>query len=372
MRRNRRFVVTVSAGTLILVVLAAGVLSAAAVGGRPPAIDGSVRAAGVEASRLAAEANARAMANTVPGLPAQPTSTSTPPTSGPTTTVSTTPGSTSTTVGPTPSTVANHPDRERYGRVEPDDVEVPFSPGQTTWSGVAGGVNISVTVDKAAPRAGEPIRFEVEASSAAHICCNVAILFGDGYMFPQQNPSHICPSGGPQGHGPIRLSATHTYNRAGRWLFNVQAMTGNCREPGKSNSLFGALEVGPGPSTGQGPEVPNVSIYQTGHVGPQLDRTWATVVAEVTDDDGWIRSMSLDWGDGSPPQPVGGGYMYCQETRSGWPVPTLKRIHTGEAVHHYAAAGTYTITLTAVSTGCDGSMTQTGKGTFLWEAPASG
>ena len=272
----------------------------------------------------------------------------------------------------TPSTAVVRSTRSGFGLADPTDVEIPFSAGRTSWTGVSNGVSITVTVDKATPRAGEPVRFDVEASSANGACCDLAILFGDGSMFPWQRPSWTCPSGGPKGNGPVRLSATHTYNRDGRWMFNAQATTGNCRDGAETSGLFGTIEAGAGPSTGQGPAVPEVFLGRTSRpAGHENDLTWASIVARAGDHDGWIRSVSLDWGDGTPPQAFS-GYMSWRPNLSGWPGETEKSLPTGAAIHHYAEPGPYTITLTAVSTGCDGTTTQQGTGSLTWEATPSG
>jgi hypothetical protein len=363
--------------SLMVLVLTAGVVSAAAVGNRRAstgealragdgglAADGTVRAAGGRLSGVSAEAPTtppgRPGGPAVPAAsPERPTSTTTPPA---TTVTTRRPGSTSssTTVPPVPSSPA---------------VEIPFSPGRTSWTGVSSGVTITVTVDKAAPAAGEPLHFDVVASSATRSCCDIVLRFGDGTMYPEEREPWSCPSGGPQGHGPVTSSVTHTYGQNNRWTFWAQAITGNCDEASGSGALFGEIQVGP-TQTGQGPAVPDVWVARSGFLGDpgqppphQGDRTWASVVGTAKDDDGWVRSASIDWGDGTPKQVVQSG-MICRPAMTGWPSGTqitFGAVASGEGTHHYAAPGTYTVTVTAVSTGCDGTMTQTGRGSLVWD-----
>jgi len=229
-----------------------------------------------------------------------------------------------------------------------------------------------VKVDRAAPRAGEPVHFDVEASSATRACCDLVLRFGDGSTYPDHSEPRSCPSGRPQGHGPVTLGATHTYAQNNQWMFEVKALTGNCEEPAGSGTMFGTIQVGPS-STGQGPTLPDVMLARTGFLNQadgqpahQGDRTWASVVAIANDEDGWVRSARLDWGDGTPPQIFPSG-MTCRPTVTGWPGGTQVALATGDAIHHYSTPGSYTVTLTAVSTGCDGTVSQTGAGSLVWD-----
>jgi len=350
---------------MMVLVLTAGVLSAAAVETRRAPTDGTVRAAGGRPVDVDADVTTTTRRT---GRPSESTSTtsasttrapvsavpSTTATSGP-------PGSTSTSVRVTTT-------------APPVVVEIPFSSGRTSWTGVTSGVTITVKVDKANPDAGEPVRFDVEASSASRACCAIVLRFGDGSMYPQQNQNGPCVPGAPQGHGPVSLSTVHTYSGNNQWMFEARALTGNCDEPGGAGALFGILQVGPS-STGQGPARPDIWMARSGFIGEngqpahQGDRSWAAVVAIAKDDDGWVRSAKLDWGDGTKPQVFASG-MICRPTVTGWPGGTqiaFGAVGSGEGVHHYANPGTYTVTVTAVSTGCDGTVTQTGTGTLVWD-----
>lgn len=236
-------------------------------------------------------------------------------------------------------------------------------------------MTITMKVDKASPGVGEPVRFDVEASSATRACCVLVVGFGDGATYGQPNEHGPCAPGAPQGHGPVSVTTSHAYGRPNQYMFEVRAFTGNCQEDGGVGTLFGIFQVGP-PSTGQGPTLPHVELSRTmilgenGQPAPhQGDRTWAAVVAVAKDDDGWVRSATLDWGDGTPPQVFPTG-MTCRPTLTGWPGGTqiaFGAVGSGEGVHHYATPGTYTVTVTAVSTGCDGTVTQTGTGSLVWD-----
>jgi hypothetical protein len=121
----------------------------------------------------------------------------------------------------------------------------------------------------------------------------------------------------------------------------------------------------------QGPSRPVVALDTTLRPpGHEADLRWLSVVGTARDGDGWLRPLELDWGDGSPPQvfPEWPRDLACQPTLSGWPLPTQLTMATGSAIHEYAAPGTYTVTLTAVSTACDGSERQSGQASLTWRA----
>ena len=103
--------------------------------------------------------------------------------------------------------------------------------------------------------------------------------------------------------------------------------------------------------------------------GHEEDHSWVKLGIDAFDDDGWMRTVTVDWGDGSPAQTFTGG-IPCTVWSSGWPAPS--RILVWErTTHHYLAPGSYTITVTALSTACDGvSAPQTGRRTVAWPVPA--
>ncbi len=364
---NGRVVALVA--SLVVLVLAVSMASAAA--RRPPGLPNSTRvqATGTDALALVAPAatttttaaaiptttRASVVSPTTSRRPATPRVTTSPATRNPTTAPSGVVRSTRNTFGPAPASY----------------LDIAYSRGATSWAGISDGVTITVRTDKPAPRVGDPITFDIDLSSSAHVCCGVEVSFGDGYRFDGGN-SWTCP--GPQGHGPVHFTTTHTYNLDGRWTFMVAPISGNCVEPQAMAGLFGVVEIGPGAKAAQGPTPPRIDFFDETQrpVGRESDRSWASMVAWIQDDDGFIVSAAIDWGDGSAPQSFGptADLSTCRPTLEGWPGQGVKSIPTGQAIHHYAAPGVYTLTLTAISTGCDGvSDPQRVTATFTWVDP---
>jgi len=129
----------------------------------------------------------------------------------------------------------------------------------------------------------------------------------------------------------------------------------------------------PHASTGQGPSLPKVMLARGGPVpGHENDYLYVALMGWADDADGFVRTLLLDWGDGSPVQTLPGDSLGCRPSATGWPRPSLASIsRTPPVWHQYFEKLTYfTVTLTAVSTGCDGSQEQRGTSSLSVFIPA--
>lgn len=249
---------------------------------------------------------------------------------------------------------------------EPGWVEVPFTPGQSSWSVVSNGVGLSMQIDPASPKAGDVVHFSIDISTSQQPCCEVSLLFGDGFQTPQGH-GYACPDGGSPGSRHFEFD--HAYNQAGRMGFTLYGFPSNCTATDRHvGTLYGFLEVVAGSSTPQGPSLPSFeggpSVAPQGHEG---DTSYVTVAGVARDEDGFVTSVVIDWGDGSPVEPHPGDTA-CQPSPSGWPLPSQAVLFTGSNEHHYSHARSYTVTVSVVSSGCNGQQQQVGSAAFSWQA----
>jgi hypothetical protein len=286
-------------------------------------------------------------------------------TPSPTESVTPTPDATTATSGSGggTSTSSGTPMMSDLGPVPPGSVVFGYQSGRQDWSGTSHGIAMRVHMSPAAPRAGQTVTFDVHASSSAR-CCYAYMVFGNG----RGTPDVHCMQG-PTGTD-YSVEYTTIYNSAGRYEFLAGAMDGkSCDNQG---DLYAYIDIGSGTSTGQGPDLPVVKVdSSTPAPGHENDASYVTLWGTGTDDDGFVRHLVVDWGDGTsttfPGDPNG-----CTRTADGWPASSEADVPYDPAppVHHYKSYGDFRITLTAVSTACDGSDVQRGHASMTWSNPA--
>jgi len=289
--------------------------------------------------------------------PSTSTTTTKPGTASTTTLPSTT--STTVTAGWAPPTVTKAAEQNDGDMVElpAGSVVFPFQSGRTLWEGTSNGVHIRVQVDQPRPKGGELVNFSVAISSDSPTCCD-AILGYDGNFADQYG---ICPVG--PGNS---FQARWIYNSPGPVRFKVRS--NDCKN-GRYAALAGWLDVQPGQSDVQGPELPRFDRADP-QIGPGAEDV--TLQVGVRDPDGFITGITVDWGDGTATQSYAGDPKPCRAiVPNRWPrgdyvsIP-LETGPVGAPTHHYAAAGTYTVTVTAHSAACDGSQPQAGTTSGTW------
>lgn len=247
------------------------------------------------------------------------------------------------------------------GPVPPGSVVFGYQSGRQDWSGTSNGIRMSVHMAPASPHAGQTVTFDVHASASAH-CCYAYMVFGNG----RGTPDVHCMQG-PAG-SDYSVEYSTIYNQAGRYEFLAGAMSGSsCRNQG---DIYAYIDIGPGTSTGQGPDLPVVKVdSSTPAPGHEGDPSYVTLWGQGTDDDGFVRRIVVDWGDGTSTTFPGEGD--CQRGSDGWPAPSEADVpYDPPPVHHYKSHGDFRITLTAVSTACDGSDIQHGHASMTWSNPA--
>jgi hypothetical protein len=149
-----------------------------------------------------------------------------------------------------------------------------------------------------------------------------------------------------------------------------------------TTTTTGATVTDQTPGYSQGPALPTMkevgNYASPDHYG---DAHYLPLFIAAQDDDGWIREFVVDWGDDTPPTTYAYNPFPCKAMPpSGWPAGNYVSLPSdttnplvgidGNPVpsteHFYAAAGTYTVTVTVRSTACDGSQPQEGTDTMTW------
>lgn len=299
---------------------------------------------------------------------ASPTTSTTAPTATTRTTKTTKPPTTTIKAPrPTPATTTD------WGPRYPGSVNVASHPGQAVWTATSNGIAMTLSIDPVNPVAGAPVHVVLEGVPPAGLaCCEFHLLPGDATPFSAAT-SPPTPAGcAHPTTGPQRVETSVTFNHGGieEFLFEVTTL---CVNPDVVGVVYGSMSVGAGRSTAQGPSLPVVRADDGRTAAQRFDPFLAVAWADARDEDGYIAGFSVDWGDGTPVQAFPGDPIACVQTPSGWPRASDTLI-TGNPYlplpsHRYADPQSHVVTVSAWSTGCDGSEVQRASATFPWVGP---
>ena len=227
------------------------------------------------------------------------------------------------------------------------------APPATTPPSVVEGVSGDLQVSLAAPvqaAAGTVVTFEVSASDPSGRLFGFELDPGDGSTVAGLPIDQVC--------GPVSWAdptdstdqLVHAYRVPGRYTATLTVVTGGCEAPVERVEVDTTVLVTgeAGPSNGPRAPEPSAVVLETDPTGT------VSVEAGASDRDGFVSKVSVDWGDGSSPSVLTADPSECVEDPARWVHSALR-----ETVNHrYDAGGTYQVTVTAVSQGCDGAAVQ--------------
>lgn len=240
----------------------------------------------------------------------------------------------------------------------------PGSIGTTTTPPTGGWANktqngLSLTVKPSSPDvpAGSLVTFSSLVQDPSGVLKSMNWDFGDGQS-TTTGPSTCNASEGSsapaQTNFPMQVS--HAYRSPGQYTVKVSASTSdscNDKNPSETVTTVGAVNVDAAAAPSNGPQPPAVSLTPNPN-GTMPEDPHVSVLAKMNDGDGYISRVVTDWNDGTAPSVLTYPLSDCKDPQSTW--PSSNRSESLE--HIYAAPGTYNVSVTVTSTGCDGENAQ--------------
>lgn len=227
---------------------------------------------------------------------------------------------------------------------------------------------VSITVSPSAPTVGELVTFTVDVLQGP-IVNGIIPNFGDASPDRHLAGSSLYGCGTESPPEARTQVFGHSYSRPGTFTFTATASiydpcaASNPIESATATTTLNIVTSATNPSNGA--ENPQGVISAAGEVGGSQHEMTASVGG--SDFDGYIRSLTLDWGDATAPSTVARPLGDCKAGANGWPDPY--DAGTEQLPHEYAAPGPYVVTLTITSTGCDGLAPQLATTAITIEVP---
>ena len=243
-----------------------------------------------------------------------------------------------------------------------------YDPGRTTYSFTDEGIALTATFSAMQAKTGQEIAIDITGRGGAKECCHIGVYYGDGGSDDKQFPGDCLTE--PKDLRTQSLHVTHPWNRAKRWLMQIQTGEAGCESGPDQKSLVIQvyLDITPGTYSSNGPLKATIAFDESTPPQPG-DPSYASYYGDVSEKDGYLTELVLDYGDGTSPKVFPGDPEPCREGAGGQPLTSHARLPSNPpASHHYDAAGTYTWKLTAYSAGCGGKDIQTTVATYTYTA----
>jgi len=219
-----------------------------------------------------------------------------------------------------------------YVKPKPTYTQSEPKPTYTKSEPIAGGLTVELYPYDTA-KAGAEMNWKVKAYDTSGRVTSITVHFGDGSS-KTVSPGTGCGEA-------VKQLVPHAYAKA----VGTTADGGAATETRTAYASVKVLAAG----AGNGPSAPTVTAQQ-------VEAAIAKLALHGADADGWVKKFYVDWGDGSESYVGPKAWDGCQDGKpSSW---------DQYATHEYAAPGTYTVTVTVLSTDCSANDGQTGSVTL--------
>ncbi len=242
----------------------------------------------------------------------------------------------------------------------PTDPSVPLNITTPTGSGVSV-VSSANVIDS-----GTSVTFSALVTDRSGGIKRLDWDYGDGQTSEAQLPSCDDPAYRPtlsEGRTEFPSQTSHAFKSPGTYLVRATATTGTrCGAKATDEVISGvvAITVRNGSVATNGLSFPTLSVTP-GPGGLMPEDPHATVSIKTSDSDGYISRIVIDWDDpGSSLTVLSYPLSECRDTPFTW--PSSER--SAETSHDYITAGTYNVTVTVTSVGCDGQSSQEAIGSL--------
>lgn len=201
-------------------------------------------------------------------------------------------------------------------------------------------------------------------------------LIGAPYLFidPNETMGYVagkdegCSNDGSWRSFDHTFTFSYPFREATAYPIHLNYFTGVCSDHGAgvSRNFRTTIDVTAGSTHSNGPAQPSVAIPSA---TAKISGGQITIDPSMLDDDGNITQFTVDWGNGDAPSTYAVQQTCHDPSPSGkyWPYSALNRPATSPTL----APGTYTVTVTETSVGCDGQDPQTASTSHTFTVPAA-
>lgn len=242
------------------------------------------------------------------------------------------------------------------------------------WEGRNGRLTLAIEVRPPSPRVGEQAHVRLVATVDGGGLISSALAFGSEEPSGNMRVIIECKKTGMPGTASERRVVSRKtsvrqvrFNAPGLQQINASAKAHRCGGGGEVG-LKGLVAVRPSGLPTNGPARPTATVGASSAWKSLSHSRFVEVLVGGEDKDGYVRRLEIDWGDGTSSETVEVEPEADVCRRS--PVAPSGSVAPTSLPHIYTRDGTYTVTVTAVSTGCDGRTRQTGRAHYVVTVPA--